>query len=147
MATAISPHDLSLVKFNHDAQILAILSSMKTNSLKLVHIPSFTVYSNFLIPNANLKFPKRLDFSPGRGFMAVGNAAGNILLYKLHHFCSRIQLVYIHVKIVQIHPSSFASLLYSCTEISSGNQLEKTPLERAKASVSSDLNIDKRVFG
>ncbi|KMZ58682.1 U3 small nucleolar RNA-associated protein-like protein [Zostera marina] len=77
---------VSQVKFNHDAQILAILSSMKTSSLKLVHIPSFTVYSNFPNPNANLKFPKCLDFSPRGGFMAVGNAAGNVLLYKLHHY-------------------------------------------------------------
>lgn len=77
---------ISQVKFNHDAQILAILSNMKSSSLKLVHIPSFTVFSNFPNPNANLKFPKCLDFSPGGGFMAVGNASGNVLLYKLHHY-------------------------------------------------------------
>ncbi|KAG9458254.1 hypothetical protein H6P81_002762 [Aristolochia fimbriata] len=74
------------VKFNHDAQILAITSSMKKNSLKLVHVPSFTVFSNWPSPKQTLQYPRSLDFSPGGGFMAVGNAGGKVLLYKLHHY-------------------------------------------------------------
>ncbi|CAA6668963.1 unnamed protein product [Spirodela intermedia] len=61
------------LRFNCDAQMLAICSSMKKNSLKLLHVPSFT-------------YPRCLDFSPNGGFMAVGNAAGKVLLYKLHHY-------------------------------------------------------------
>ncbi|KAK9180985.1 hypothetical protein WN944_024122 [Citrus x changshan-huyou] len=34
----------------------------------------------------NLQYPRCLDFGPGGGFMAVGNAAGKVLLYKLHHY-------------------------------------------------------------
>ncbi|XP_022741056.1 U3 small nucleolar RNA-associated protein 18 homolog [Durio zibethinus] len=77
---------VDFLKFNSDAQILAICSTMKKNSLKLIHVPSFTVYSNWPPPNKNLHYPRCLDFSPGGGFMAVGNAAGKVLLYKLHHY-------------------------------------------------------------
>ncbi|KAK9278648.1 hypothetical protein L1049_028221 [Liquidambar formosana] len=77
---------VDLLKFDNDAQILAISSSMKKNSLKLIHIPSFTVFSNWPPPNKTLQHPLCLDFSPGGGFMAVGNAAGKVLLYKLHHY-------------------------------------------------------------
>ncbi|XP_057473900.1 U3 small nucleolar RNA-associated protein 18 homolog [Actinidia eriantha] len=77
---------VDFMKFNNDAQILAISSTMKKNSLKLVHVPSFTVFSNWPPLNRTLHYPRCLDFSPGGGFMAMGNAAGKVLLYKLHHY-------------------------------------------------------------
>ncbi|KAJ6831100.1 U3 small nucleolar RNA-associated protein 18-like protein [Iris pallida] len=77
---------VDFMKFNHDAQILAICSTMKKNSLKLVHVPSFSVFSNWPAPKFSLQYPRCLDFSPGGGFMAFGNAAGKVLLYKLHHY-------------------------------------------------------------
>ncbi|XP_059625955.1 U3 small nucleolar RNA-associated protein 18 homolog [Cornus florida] len=77
---------VDFMKFNNDAQILAISSSMKKNSLKLIHVPSFTVFSNWPPPNRALNYPRCLDFSPGGGFMAMGNAAGKVLLYKLNHY-------------------------------------------------------------
>ncbi|PON95024.1 WD repeat containing protein [Trema orientale] len=77
---------VDFMKFNNDSQILAICSSMKKNSLKLVHVPSFTVFSNWPPQNRTLQYPRCLDFSPGGGFMAMGNAAGKVLLYKLHHY-------------------------------------------------------------
>ncbi|XP_015575888.2 U3 small nucleolar RNA-associated protein 18 homolog isoform X2 [Ricinus communis] len=77
---------VDFMKFSNDAQILAICSHMKKNSLKLIHLPSYTVFSNWPPGNTTLHFPRCLDFSPGGGFMAVGNAAGKVLLYKLHHY-------------------------------------------------------------
>lgn len=77
---------VDFMKFNNDAQVLAISSSMKKNSLKLIHIPSYTVFSNWPPPQRTLHYPRCLDFSPGGGFMAVGNAGGKVLLYKLHHY-------------------------------------------------------------
>ena len=77
---------VDFMKFNHDSQIVAICSSMKKSSLKLIHIPSYTVFSNWPPPNVSLNYPRCLDFSPGGGFMAVGNASGKVLLYKLHHY-------------------------------------------------------------
>ncbi|KAK4603647.1 hypothetical protein RGQ29_012240 [Quercus rubra] len=77
---------VDFLKFNNDAQILAISSSMKKNSLKLIHVPSFTVFSNWPPLKKSLQYPLCLDFSPGGGFMAMGNAGGKVLLYKLHHY-------------------------------------------------------------
>ncbi|EPS74299.1 hypothetical protein M569_00455, partial [Genlisea aurea] len=73
------------VKFNWDAQILAIVSRMKRNSMRLVHVASMTVFQNFPRQNQSLGYPICVDFSP-RGFMAVGNAAGKVPLFKLHHY-------------------------------------------------------------
>ncbi|RWW45326.1 hypothetical protein BHE74_00048841 [Ensete ventricosum] len=61
------------IKFNPDAQILAISSRMKKNGLKLVHIPSFNVFSNYPPPRFSLQYPGCLS----GGFMTVGNAGGN----------------------------------------------------------------------
>ncbi|KAI3684739.1 hypothetical protein L6452_33965 [Arctium lappa] len=77
---------VDFMRFNSDAQILAICSRMKKNSMKLVHIPSFTVFSNWPPSNRTLQYPRCLDFSPGGGMMAMGNAAGHVLLYKLNHY-------------------------------------------------------------
>jgi U3 small nucleolar RNA-associated protein 18 len=77
---------VDFMKFNHDAQLLAICSTMKKSSIKLVHVPSFTVFSNWPPPNSSMQYPRCLDFSPRGGFMAVGNSAGKVLLYKLHHY-------------------------------------------------------------
>ncbi|MFS7915231.1 putative WD40/YVTN repeat-like-containing domain superfamily [Helianthus anomalus] len=59
------------MKFNHDAQILAVCSSMKNNSMKLVHIPPFTVFSNWPPANRDLQYARCLDFSPGGGMMSM----------------------------------------------------------------------------
>ncbi|KAF6174064.1 hypothetical protein GIB67_020246 [Kingdonia uniflora] len=78
--------EVDFLKFNHDAQMLAICSSMQKNSLKLIHVPSFSVFSNWPPAKHALNYPRCLDFSPSGGFMAMGNAAGKVLLYKLHHY-------------------------------------------------------------
>jgi U3 small nucleolar RNA-associated protein 18 len=74
------------VRFNPDGQILAIASRMKKDSLRLVHLPSCTVFQNWPTARSPLQFVHSLDFSPGGGFMAVGNAKGKVLLYRLHHY-------------------------------------------------------------
>ncbi|KAL3679025.1 hypothetical protein R1sor_021981 [Riccia sorocarpa] len=74
------------LKFNCDSQILAIASRMKKNALKLVHLPSHTVFSNWPTQKTPIQYVHSLDFSPGGGYMAVGNAAGNVLLYRLRHY-------------------------------------------------------------
>lgn len=74
------------VKFNDDGQVLAICSSLKKNGARLVHVSSGTVFSNWPPPNQTLGYPRCLDFSPHSGFLAVGNAKGTVLLYKLHHY-------------------------------------------------------------
>lgn len=77
---------VDVMKFNPDGRILAICSQRKKNSMKLIHIPTLTAFSNWPPPNQVMHYPSCMDFSPRGGFMAVGNAAGKVLLYKLHHY-------------------------------------------------------------
>ncbi|CAI9761405.1 unnamed protein product [Fraxinus pennsylvanica] len=78
--------EVNFMKFNTDSQMLAICSNMKKSSLKLFQVPSFSMFSNWPPLNQALHHANCLDFSPSGGFMALGNAAGKVLLYKLHHY-------------------------------------------------------------
>jgi len=77
---------ISGVVFNSESEICAIYSRWKKNSLKLVHMASMTVYSNFPSFKSNLKYVTALDYSKGSGYMCVANDTGRALLYKLPHY-------------------------------------------------------------
>ncbi|XP_048222513.1 U3 small nucleolar RNA-associated protein 18 homolog [Perognathus longimembris pacificus] len=73
--------------FNPTTEILAIASRKMKEAVRLVHLPSCTVFSNF--PVAKKKTISRvqtMDFSPRSGYFAVGNEKGKALMYRLHHF-------------------------------------------------------------
>ncbi|GFV62804.1 u3 small nucleolar RNA-associated protein 18 homolog [Trichonephila clavipes] len=74
------------LKFNSTSEILAMSSSFKQEAVRLVHFPSFTVFSNFPGINSNLRYPKSLDFSPNSGFLCIGNDAGKAKIYRLKHY-------------------------------------------------------------
>ncbi|MEW5303798.1 MAG: hypothetical protein WDW36_006454 [Sanguina aurantia] len=72
--------------FSQDSQILAISSRMAKDALRLVHLPTLTTFSNWPTSRSPLHYVHCMDFSPGGGYFAVGNAKGKVLLYRLHHF-------------------------------------------------------------
>lgn len=72
--------------FSPDGQILAMASRMKKDSLRLLHVPSRTVFSNWPSSRTPLHYVHSIAFSPGGGYLAVGNAKGRALLYRLHHY-------------------------------------------------------------
>ena len=65
-------------------QILAMASRMTKDALRLVHLPSFTVFQNWPTSRSPLGYVHSLAFSPGGGYLAIGTARGNALLYRLH---------------------------------------------------------------
>jgi U3 small nucleolar RNA-associated protein 18 len=69
-------------------QILAMASVKKRDALRLVHVPSFTVFSNWPTSRSPLHYVSALAFSPGGGLLAIGNARGRVVLYRLHHYAS-----------------------------------------------------------
>lgn len=75
-----------MVKFNTDGQILALSSQRETHGLKLMHVPSRTVFSNWPTSKTPLRYIWSMDFSPQSKFLAVGNDKGKCLLYKLTHY-------------------------------------------------------------
>jgi U3 small nucleolar RNA-associated protein 18 len=74
--------------FNSDGQILALASRREQHGLKLLHVPSQTVFSNWPTSKTPLRYVSSIDFSPQSKFIAIGNDKGKCLLYKLKHYDS-----------------------------------------------------------
>ncbi|XP_041971327.1 U3 small nucleolar RNA-associated protein 18 homolog [Aricia agestis] len=75
---------VSHLKFNPTTEILSANSYVYPNALKLIHIPSYTVFSNF--PSENLHQIQTVSFSPNSGYLALGNNKGSAYLYRLKHY-------------------------------------------------------------
>jgi len=74
--------------FNATSELLAMASAEKEHAVKLVHVPSRTVFSNFPGWSQAVHEPHQLDFSPHSGYLAVGNNKSRALLYRLQHYHS-----------------------------------------------------------
>ncbi len=77
---------ISALCFNHDAQILAIASKVKKDSLRLIHVPTRRVFSNWPTANTPLGYVNCMDFSPNGGYLAMGNDKGKVLLYCINAY-------------------------------------------------------------
>ncbi|XP_030317883.1 U3 small nucleolar RNA-associated protein 18 homolog [Calypte anna] len=75
------------VTFNPTTEILAVASCEVDEAVKLVHIPSYTVFSNFpVFRRKQIYLAQSMDFSPRSGFFSVGNNKGKALLFRLKHY-------------------------------------------------------------
>jgi U3 small nucleolar RNA-associated protein 18 len=74
------------LRFDNTSQLLSLVSRQAREALKLVHVPSFSVYSNWPTTKTPLGYVSAVDFSPSSGFMTIGNDKGRALLYRLNHF-------------------------------------------------------------
>ncbi|RVE70045.1 hypothetical protein OJAV_G00084250 [Oryzias javanicus] len=73
--------------FNPTSEILAIASRAEDDAVRLVHLRSMSVFSNF--PVANRKLLHRaacLHFSPHSGFFSLANNKGRAPLFRLLHY-------------------------------------------------------------
>lgn len=77
---------ITSLQFNSTSEILAMSSGYYPNAVKLVHVPSYHVFSNFPKPSSNLYQVDKVSFSPHSGFMALGNNKGCAFLYRLKHY-------------------------------------------------------------
>uniref|UniRef100_A0A7N5K6Z1 UTP18 small subunit processome component n=1 Tax=Ailuropoda melanoleuca TaxID=9646 RepID=A0A7N5K6Z1_AILME len=69
--------------FNPTTEILAIASEEMKEAVRLVHLPSCTVFSNFpVIKKKTISLVHTMDFSPRSGYFALGNEKGKALLYR-----------------------------------------------------------------
>jgi len=74
--------------FSRNGEILAMASSREKDSFRLVHVKSRTVFANWPTNQTPLNYVSTLDFSPNCGFLAIGNAKGRVMLYRLNHYTS-----------------------------------------------------------
>ncbi|KAF8880911.1 WD40-repeat-containing domain protein [Gymnopilus junonius] len=75
---------ISTLRFNHDAQILAMASKDKKDAMRLVsHLPSLTAFGNWPTSSTPLGHVTAVDFSARSEYIAIGNTRGRVLLYHL----------------------------------------------------------------
>lgn len=74
------------IKFHPSEELMAIASREKKNALRLVHLRSMTVFSNWPTTTTPLNYVSSIDFSHCGKFLAIGNDKGRVFLYRLKHF-------------------------------------------------------------
>lgn len=72
--------------FNPTSEILGISSQKKASALKLIHLSSQSVFSNWPTPRTPLDHVFCFDFSSNSHHMIVGNDRGRAQLYRLNHY-------------------------------------------------------------
>lgn len=77
---------ISTLQFSSDGQILCIASRAKRDSLRLVHIPTCSVYSNWPTSGTPLGRVTAVAFSPNNEVLAIGNEGGKVTLWRLNHY-------------------------------------------------------------
>ncbi|KAI0566758.1 WD40/YVTN repeat-like containing protein [Gracilaria domingensis] len=75
--------DIDHVKFNCDGQLMVFASHERKNALRVAHIPSMSVYTNWPTAKAHLRRVCSVAFSPKSGYLAVGNDKGDVNLVRI----------------------------------------------------------------
>lgn len=73
----------SHLAFSPDGQMLAMASRWKADALRLVHLPSATLYRNWPTDKTPLGRISSLALSPDGGYLAVANEQGKIRLWEI----------------------------------------------------------------
>lgn len=77
---------ISTLQFSPDGQILCMASRAMKDALRLVHLPTVKVFSNWPTSGTPLGKVTSATFSPRGELLAVGNEQGKVRLWKLNHY-------------------------------------------------------------
>ncbi|KAI9342883.1 WD40-repeat-containing domain protein [Obelidium mucronatum] len=77
---------ISNLSFHPSSQALLFSSRLKKDSLKIAHCPSLNVFANWPTESTPLGYVQSSAWSPGGGYLAVGNDKGKVLLYRATAF-------------------------------------------------------------
>ncbi|ORY53100.1 WD40 repeat-like protein, partial [Rhizoclosmatium globosum] len=77
---------ISNLSFHPSSQALLLSSRLKKDSLKIAHCPTLNVFANWPTPSTPLGYVQSTAWSPGGGYLAIGNDKGTVLLYRATAF-------------------------------------------------------------
>ncbi|KAJ3414597.1 U3 snoRNP protein [Chytridiales sp. JEL 0842] len=74
---------ITTLQFHPSSQGLLFASKFKKDALRVAHCPSLGVFPNWPTSGTPLSYVNSVDWSPGGGYLAMGNDKGKVLLYRL----------------------------------------------------------------
>lgn len=77
---------ISSLEFSPDGQMLCMASRATKDALRIVHVSSGTVFSNWPTSGTPLGKVTTVSFSPQGEMIAVGNEQGKVRLWRLNHY-------------------------------------------------------------
>lgn len=79
---------VTCIRFNNTSELLAMASSVKKEAVRMAHLASLSVYSNFPHNrvNSGLSCVCEVRFSPGSAYCALGGTSGNAYLFRMCHY-------------------------------------------------------------
>lgn len=77
---------ISDLEINKKGEMMVIASKWKKNSVRVVHLPSKTVFCNWPNLKTKLQFVTAMKLSDNCKYMALGNDEGNVFLYNFKHY-------------------------------------------------------------
>ncbi|KZO99627.1 WD40 repeat-like protein [Calocera viscosa TUFC12733] len=77
---------ITALRFNHSTEILCLASKDRKDQLRMMHVPSNTVFFNWPTSGTPLGHVTAVDFSAGSEYAAIANTKGKVLLYQLRHY-------------------------------------------------------------
>eukprot|EP00730_Choanoeca_flexa_P000661 TRINITY_DN10286_c0_g1_i3.p1 TRINITY_DN10286_c0_g1~~TRINITY_DN10286_c0_g1_i3.p1 ORF type:complete len:175 (+),score=16.48 TRINITY_DN10286_c0_g1_i3:159-683(+) len=77
---------ISNLTFNHDGQMLAMGSCEVKHAVRMVHMSSLSVFSNWPSQKSQLSYNHSFAFSPNGGYFALGTDKGLAPLYRINHY-------------------------------------------------------------
>ncbi|KAK5856867.1 hypothetical protein PBY51_008432 [Eleginops maclovinus] len=78
---------VTALTFNPSSEILAMASRSEDEAVRLLHLPSLSVFSNFPVSKRKIVYrAASLDFSPHSGFFSLANNKGHAPLFRLMHY-------------------------------------------------------------
>jgi U3 small nucleolar RNA-associated protein 18 len=78
--------NITSLQFHPSSQALLFASKFKKDALRVAHAPSLGVFSNWPTSGTPLSYVNTVDWSPGGGYLAMGNDKGKVLLYRASAF-------------------------------------------------------------
>lgn len=78
--------EISSISFNHSSELFSFCSRLKQNAVRLAHVPSRSVYSNFPYQEEHYGRVAEMNFSPSSGFAGMATNQRSVNLFRVCHF-------------------------------------------------------------